>query len=163
MIDLQGAAHRVLADLGFEYDLDTTDPTSIIVHLYQDENLVSHFRLSCLPANPMYVIGWGVEVLPDYRGEGLGQAFFRARMQIVRESGAHSYINTVNWENDVQVHIMRKYGFQPVMDGGEHAMWGRRVDVEQAQDVLAKLPYAEYGEDGDLVLADYDDFELTNY
>jgi GNAT superfamily N-acetyltransferase len=162
MVNLRSAAENVLNETGFQYEIETTDPTSLIVHIYQDGNMVSHFRLSTLPANPFYVIGWGVEVMPEYRGQGLGQVFLRKRIEIVRQSGAHSYINTVNWENDVQVHIMRKHGFEPVMDGGKHAMWGRRVDDEALHDVLAKLPYAEY-EDGRVTLADHDDFELEHY
>jgi len=132
MVRLLSTAQDVLSEEDrLDFHVEADDPTDLLVEVYDEGNFVGHFRLSTMPANPLYVVSWAVKVHEDYQGIGIGQYLLDLRIKIVKNSGAHTYLNTVRWDNDVQVHIMKKYGFEPARgrpeDDNNTALWAKSV------------------------------------
>lgn len=139
MIQLRPAAEEILRPHVFDYDIEGRN--SLLVEARDGPFFVAHFRLDALQSNPFYVYSWGVKVDEDFQGLGIGQELLELRLEICTEAGAHTYFNVVNWENDPQVHIMRKYGLEPVVgteeDGRNTAMWARPVGELQTETIQA--------------------------
>ncbi|HSH24435.1 MAG TPA: ribosomal protein S18-alanine N-acetyltransferase [Massilibacterium sp.] len=56
-----------------------------------------------------------IAILPEYRGEGLGNLLFAEMIQLAQTLGAKTMTLEVRVSNDVAIQLYRKYGFQ---DGG---------------------------------------------
>jgi ribosomal protein S18 acetylase RimI-like enzyme len=112
------------------------DESSIRVKCYDDGELVARFGMDLLPANPFYLYFWGVEVKEEFRGLGIGQELLRLRLAVAEEVGVHTVFVVVNENNDVENHIMEKFGFERSMqanhDGQNTAMWSRPVPQPDA-------------------------------
>jgi GNAT superfamily N-acetyltransferase len=132
MFDLRSAAESVLSEYDAFTFLISGEKDKVKVEVYDEDVFVARFAFSFIPANPHYVIGWGVKVAEDWQGIGVGQELLNLRQEIAERAGAHTWLSTVNTENDVQNHIMQKHGFSRVVHGGERdtAMWAKDLDPE---------------------------------
>lgn len=129
LFNLREAAKSVLQNHNqFQFEIDGS-PDKIQVEVYDGEFFIARFALSFIPANPHYVVGWGLRVDEDYQGMGIGQELLNLRMEIAEKAGAHTWLSTVNKENDAETHIMEKHGFDPVVGDDEDErhtkMWAR--------------------------------------
>lgn len=56
------------------------------------------------------VISHGVEIFPQFRGQGLGQKAHEARLDEFKKYYNYA-LCTVRRDNDVQLHILKKFGW----------------------------------------------------
>lgn len=138
MVHLRQAAEDVLSEHVFDYEIEGR--TSLEIDAYDYPFWVAHMRLHAMPSNPFWVYSWGLVVDEDFRGVGIGQELLRLRLAILEEAGAHTYFNVVNDENEVQNHIMQKYGFEKVVgepeDPRNTSMWAKTIHNEPQPELL---------------------------
>lgn len=73
---------------------------------------VAAFTLCPLPGNDRFITSAWASVNERYQGKGLGQELHRLRIEIARRGDASAMLCTVHQDNQAQIHILQKFGWQ---------------------------------------------------